>query len=181
MRSIIKYPGSKFRIAKQIISYFPEHRTYLEPFFGSGAVLFNKDRSAIETVNDLDQDVVCFFEWVKNDPEKLAHEIAFTPYARKIYENACTEIPADSLQQAVFFCIRLNMGFGFRTGGPASGWKSDISGREKAYAAQDWKTLPERLLEAAERLRGVQIECFPAISLIQKYRSDHVLIYCDPT
>lgn len=32
MRSIIKYPGSKFRIAKQIISYFPEHRTYLEPF-----------------------------------------------------------------------------------------------------------------------------------------------------
>ena len=69
MRSIIKYPGSKFRIAKQIISYFPEHRTYLEPFFGSGAVLFNKDRSAIETVNDLDQDVVCFFEWVKNDPE----------------------------------------------------------------------------------------------------------------
>lgn len=86
MRSIIKYPGSKFRIAKQIISYFPEHRTYLEPFFGSGAVLFNKDRPAIETVNDLDQDVVCFFEWVKNDPEKLAHEIAFTPYARKIYE-----------------------------------------------------------------------------------------------
>lgn len=121
MRSIIKYPGSKFRIAKQIISYFPEHRTYLEPFFGSGAVLFNKDRSAIETVNDLDQDVVCFFEWVKNDPEKLAHEIAFTPYARKIYENACTEIPADSLQQAISFCIRLNMGFGFRTGGSASG------------------------------------------------------------
>ncbi|MFR3809061.1 MAG: DNA adenine methylase [Lachnospiraceae bacterium] len=103
MRSIIKYPGSKFRIAKQIISYFPEHRTYLEPFFGSGAILFNKDRSPIETINDLDQDVVCFFEWVKNDPEKLAHEIAFTPYARKIYENACTEIPTDSLQQAVSF------------------------------------------------------------------------------
>lgn len=180
MRSIIKYPGSKFRIAKQIISYFPEHRTYLEPFFGSGAVLFNKDRSPIETINDLDLDVVCFFEWVKNDPEKLAHEIAFAPYARMIYENACTEIPADSLQQAVFFCIRLNMGFGFRTGGPASGWKSDISGREKAYAAQDWKALPERLLEAAERLRGVQIECIPAVPLIQKYHSDNVLIYCDP-
>lgn len=36
MRSIIKYPGSKFRIAKQIISYFPEHRTYLEPFSAAG-------------------------------------------------------------------------------------------------------------------------------------------------
>lgn len=48
MRSIIKYPGSKFRIAKQIISYFPEHRTYLEPFFGSGAILFNKDRSPLK-------------------------------------------------------------------------------------------------------------------------------------
>ena len=60
MRSIIKYPGSKFRIAKQIISYFPEHRTYLEPFFGSGAVLFNKERSPIETVKPHTTKVACF-------------------------------------------------------------------------------------------------------------------------
>lgn len=38
MKSVIKYPGSKWAIADWIIQYFPEHHTYLEPFFGSGAV-----------------------------------------------------------------------------------------------------------------------------------------------
>mgnify|MGYP002606369201 CR=1 FL=1 len=44
MKAIIKYPGSKWSIADWIINFFPEHHTYLEPFFGSGAVLFNKTR-----------------------------------------------------------------------------------------------------------------------------------------
>ena len=51
MKSILQYPGSKWRIAKQIVSLLPPHHTYLEPYFGSGAVLFNKSRSDIETIN----------------------------------------------------------------------------------------------------------------------------------
>ena len=54
MKAITKYPGSKWSIADWIINFFPEHHSYLEPFFGSGAVLFNKPRSHIETINDLD-------------------------------------------------------------------------------------------------------------------------------
>lgn len=65
MKSILQYPGSKWRIAKQIVSLFPPHHTYLEPYFGSGAVLFNKSRSDIETINDLDENVVNFFQWLK--------------------------------------------------------------------------------------------------------------------
>lgn len=56
MKSILQYPGSKWRIAKQIVSLLPPHHTYLEPYFGSGAVLFNKSRSDIETINDLGYD-----------------------------------------------------------------------------------------------------------------------------
>ena len=37
MKAILKYPGSKWRIADWVISFFPEHHSYLEPFFGSGA------------------------------------------------------------------------------------------------------------------------------------------------
>lgn len=59
MKAIMKYPGSKW-----IIDFFPEHHSYLEPFFGNGAVLFNKARSNIETVNDLDGNVVNLFEWI---------------------------------------------------------------------------------------------------------------------
>ena len=85
MKSILQYPGSKWRIAKQIVSLLPPHHTYLEPYFGSGAVLFNKSRSDIETINDLDANVVNFFQWLKNDPEKLAHELWYIPYSHSVY------------------------------------------------------------------------------------------------
>lgn len=180
MKAVVKYPGSKWRIADWIISYFPPHHSYLEPFFGSGAVLFNKPRSDIETVNDLDGNVVNLFRWIKNDPARLAYEIYWTPYARKAYENSYTEVPDDSLGQAVNFYIKLNMGHGFRTTGEKVGWKNDIQGREKAYAYNDWVNLPAKIIQAAERLRGVQIENRPAAELIKKFNFQNVLIYCDP-
>lgn len=179
MNAVMKYPGSKWSLAKWVISFFPEHHSYLEPFFGSGAVLFSKPRSHIETVNDLDGDVANLFEWVRKDPERLAHEIYWTPYARQAYEDAFAAVPEDSLGRAVNFYIRLNMGQGFRTSGE-TGWKNDIQGRERAYAARDWVTLPERIMEAAERLRGVQIECKPAIEVIRRFNFGNVLIYADP-
>lgn len=180
MKAIMKYPGSKWTLAEWIISFFPEHHSYLEPFFGSGAVLFNKPRSNIETVNDLDGNVVNLFEWIKKDPEKLAHEIYYTPYSRQVYENAYASVPEESLEQAVCFFIQLNMGYGFRTNGRKVGWKIDIQGRERSYASQDWCNLPEKIMLAAERLRGVQIENKPAVELIQQFNYPNVLIYADP-
>lgn len=180
MKAIMKYPGSKWRIAKWIISFFPEHHSYLEPFLGSGAVLFNKPRSHIETVNDLDGNVVNLFEWIKKDPERLAHEIYFTPYARQVYEDAFASVPEDSFGKAVNFYIRLNMGYGFRITGEKVGWKNDVQGRERAYASQDWCNLPQKIMQAAERLRGVQIENRPAVELIQRFNYQNVLIYADP-
>lgn len=180
MRAVIKYPGSKWRIADWIISHFPPHHSYLEAYFGSGAVLFNKPRSDIETVNDLDGNVINLFEWIKKDPERLAHEIYWTPYARQIYENAYTEIPKNSLEKAVIFFIKLNIGHGFRTTGEKVGWKNDIQGREKAYAAKEWVSSTEKIIQAAERLRGVQIENRPAAELISRFNYKNVLIYADP-
>ena len=180
MKAIFKYPGSKWGIARWIIGFFPEHHSYLEPFAGSLAVLMNKPRSNIETVNDLDGNVVNLFEWIRRDPERLAHEIYWTPYSRKVYEDAFAWTPEDSLGKAVNFYIRLNMGHGFRTNGEKVGWKNDVQGRERAYAAQDWGSLPERIMQAAERLRGVQIENRPAVDVIERFNYPNVLTYIDP-
>ena len=180
MKAVMKYPGSKWSIARWIISFFPPHHSYLEPFFGSGAVLFNKPRSHIETVNDLDNNVVNLFEWIRKDPERLTREIYLTPYARRVYDAAFEAVPEDSFERAVNFYIRLNMGHGFRTSGGRVGWKNDVQGRERAYAAQDWCNLPSKIIQAAERLRGVQIECMPAVELIQRFNYPNVLVCLDP-
>ncbi len=181
MKAILKYPGSKWGLAKWIISFFPEHHSYLEPFFGSGAVLFHKSRSHIETVNDLDGAVVNLFACIRTDPERLARNIYYTPYSRQVYNSAFdAEIPADPFQWAAQFYIKLNQGHGFRTSGEKVGWKNDVQGRERAYAAMEWSVLPERIMQAAERLRGVQIENMDAVELIGRFNYKNVLIYCDP-
>ncbi len=180
MKAIAKYPGSKWSIADWIINFFPEHHSYLEPFFGSGAVLFNKPRSHIETINDLDGNVVNLFECIKKDPERLARDIYFTPYSREVYEKVFSQVPEDKYEAALNFYICLNMGRGFRTNGEKVGWKNDVQGRERAYAAKDGSGLPEQIIKAAERLRGVQIENRPALELIKRFNYKNVLIYCDP-
>lgn len=176
----LEYPGSKWSLAEWILSFFPEHHSYLEPFFGSGAILFTKERSNIETVNDLDYQIYNFFDWIRKDPERLAKYIYMTPYSRKEYEDSCKRKEEEDFEKAVTFCIRTNMGYGFRTNGQKVGWRNDVQGRERAYAAEYWKVLPERIMEAAERLRGVQIENRPAVDVIERFNHKNVLIYADP-
>lgn len=182
MRAVIKYPGAKWSLADWIISKFPKHHSYLEPFFGSGAVVFRKERSNIETVNDLDGDVVNLFHWIRDDPEKLADCIYMTPYSRDVYNQAweAQYTEEDPFMRAVYFYIRMMMGHGFRTTGEKVGWKNDVQGRESAYAARHWCQVPDIIMEAAERLRGVQIESQPAIKLIERFNFPNVLIYADP-
>lgn len=179
MRQLIKYPGSKWSLANWITGFFPEHHSYLEPFFGSGAVLFNKEPSNIETVNDLDDEVVNLFLCIKEDPEKLGRLVYFTPYSRVEFEQAY--IPAKSrFEKAAKFITRCDMGQGFRTNGEKVGFKMDIQGREAAYAVNHWNQIPELLMQCAERLKMVQIENRPAVDVIKRFNFPNVLIYCDP-
>lgn len=181
MKAVLKYPGAKWGLSDWIIDFFPNHHSYLEPFFGSGAILFKKDRSNIETVNDLDGEVVNLFECIRDDPEKLATEIYLTPYARQIYEESYLAVPdSNKFQRARNFYIRCNMGHGFRTTGEKVGWKIDVQGRERAYALKQWNDLPEQIMLAAERLKGVQIDNRPAEELIPRFNFESVLIYADP-
>ena len=87
MNAILKYPGAKWRIADWIISQFPKHKVYCEPFFGSGGVFFNKTPSAIETINDIDGNVVNLFKVCRERPAELAFVLSLTPWARDEFKN----------------------------------------------------------------------------------------------
>lgn len=165
MKAVLKYPGSKWNIASQIVKLIPEHHSYVEPFFGSGAVLFNKSPSDIETINDLDSDVTNLFRCIQKDSERLAKLVMTTPFSREEYDRQF-EVPneaicIDSFERAVNFLIRCWQGHGFRTNGYKVGWKNDVQGRERMYALWNWYRLPEWIIAIAERLRKVQIECRP--------------------
>lgn len=179
MNALLNYPGAKWGMAKEIVDLMPPHRSYIEPFFGSGAVLFSKPKSAIETVNDIDNDIFNFFTVLREQPEELARMIALTPYARAAFDDAHNNRGTDPLDRAYRFAIRSKMGRGFKTY-QKTGFKIDVAGRQGAYATRYWAEMPDNVRSLAARLKEVQIENRPALELIRRFNYDNVLIYADP-
>ena len=65
--------GGKSRVADIVWDRFGDVANYVEPFFGSGAVLLARPHPPrIETVNDLDCMVANFWRAVQSDPEAVA-------------------------------------------------------------------------------------------------------------
>ena len=179
MGQILKYPGSKTRIADWICSRMPRHTVYLEPYFGSGSVFFHKAPVRIETINDLDLHVVNFFECCRNYPEELQHALELTPYARQEYNNAYLIDEKDSkVERARKFAVRCWFGFGcgnrykngFRTSQQSS----------SPCTTRNWNTFIHSIPDITKRLMNVQIECKPALELLDMYDTRDVFIYLDP-
>lgn len=183
LHPIIKYPGSKWRMADWIVSLMPPHKSYMEAFFGSGAVFFTKPRSRIETINDLDGEIVNLFRVVRDMPEALERAVALTPYSREEYERAWERHKAgdvtDPVELARITLVRYSQTHG-SCSYYKSGWKNDRAGREYAYAVRYWNQLPEWIAATVERLKEAQIEQADGVELIRRFASPEVLIYADP-
>lgn len=177
LKSILKYPGAKNRLAPWICEYIPKHEVYLEPFAGSLAILFNKQRSHIETVNDLDGEIVNFFRILRDRGEELEHIIELTPFSRQEYK-AAYEVSEDELERARRFAVRCWMGFGCGNL-YQNGFKSGKQAKSP-NPARAWGELFETMRLATKRLQGVQIENLPAVELIERYNTEDVFIYADP-
>src|SRR3990172_7088785 len=83
-RPALRYFGGKWRLAPWIVSHFPAHRIYVEPFGGGASVLIRKPRSYGEIYNDIDSHVVNVFR-VLRDPQtadELEQLLRLTPFAR---------------------------------------------------------------------------------------------------
>ena len=169
MEAVLKYPGAKNRLAEWIISFIPEHRVYLELFFGSGAVFFNKDPAKIETLNDLDGEVYNLFKVIRDWPEEFAKSLEMTPYSREEYENAYKKVSAETeLERARKFMVRCWLGMG-SSNVYKNGFRSSQQGNSPK-TTKHWGELPDRVLLAAERLKHAQIEKTSGIGIIKTVR-----------
>lgn len=179
MKCVLKYPGAKNRLAPWICEYIPDHKVYLEPYFGSGAIFFNKVPARIETLNDLDGNVVNYFKVIRENQRELAYQLECTPYSRDEYYRACESDPEDTdIEKARKFAVRCWQGFGcsnlYR-----NGFRSSQQSRSP-HTTKEWRGLPERLAAAHERILNAQIENLPAAELIRRYDTEDVFMYVDP-
>ncbi len=73
MKSPFPWFGGKSRVADLVWDRFGPLPNYVEPFFGSGAVLLSRESTpGIETINDRDCFVANFWRALQNDPNAVA-------------------------------------------------------------------------------------------------------------
>lgn len=178
-RPILRYHGGKFLLADWIISYFPFHRIYVEPYGGAASVLLKKRRSHAEVYNDLDDEIVNLFKVCRETPDQLISAITLTPYSRDEFELSYLDT-RDPIEKARRTIIRSFMGFGSGIQShQRTGFRSN-SNRSGTTPARDWLNYPESLRMVIERLRGVVIENRNGIEVMQQHDTVDTLHYLDP-
>jgi DNA adenine methylase len=178
LSTLIQYFGGKQKLARKIISIMPKHKHYVEVFFGSGAIFFNKPKARLNTINDIDGNLVNLFVQVRDNFDALAQKVYWTLNSRdefnkfrKHSNNKFKDI--NDVDRALMYLFLNKTMF---CGRPNSPFSAKIEGGAGFNLA-----LIKRMKSVREKLDGVIIENRSYKEIIPKYsRSEDVLMYLDP-
>ena len=183
IKPLMRYHGAKWRLAPWIISHFPQHHCYVEPFGGSAAVLISKEPSSREVYNDKNFEIVNLFNVIRDDQMRteLLRLLVMTPYSRTEFEFAKEVGQNDTpVMTALKLLVRAQMGFGSAGATRGNtGFRLDTA-RGGTSLQSLWSELPTNVLEVTERLRNVIIENTDAYNVIKQHDRSNTLFYLDP-
>lgn len=120
---ILRRLGNKQAIANEIQKYFPEHKFYIEPFFGAGGMFFNKKKAKYNIINDLDSDVYNLFQVILNDKENLKQLFYKMPIHSDLLEYWKKNKENDPIKKALRFLFISN----FTLNGTGSAIRHQVS------------------------------------------------------
>ncbi|MDG6025986.1 MAG: DNA adenine methylase [Candidatus Brocadia sp.] len=182
LRSPVNRIGGKYFLRNWIASTIPEHILYCEPFCGVAHLLFSKEPSKVEIINDIDSHLINFFRVIKDheNRQRLVEMIEYLPYSRKLWQEIRENwkrgnIPQDEIERVAqwFYLNRSTYGADMRRGGFAV---PSTTGRNPA---QSFRTATDTFEVVSERLRNVCIENLDYAECIRRYDSESTLFFID--
>lgn len=177
MKSPLNYFGGKSKLAKRIVPMIPaDHECYCEPFSGAAWVLFAKEPSRVEVINDLDGELVNFWRIVQNHLQPFLEYFKHAVISRKLFEieNAKRPELLTDLQRAVRYYYIQRQSYAGKTKG-----RTFNTGPSQP-SSLNLSTIEESLLETHWRLQRVTIEHLHAVDCIERYDRPATFFYLDP-
>jgi DNA adenine methylase len=110
LKTPISYYGGKQNMLKHS-SISSEHKIYIEPFFGGGSLFWAKEPAKCEVINDVNMNLVNFYQVLKNKGKQLETKIKDTLHSRETYKKAmliydCPRLFADDpVNQSIGQCM----------------------------------------------------------------------------
>lgn len=168
--------GGKSRLAGRIVSKFPAHTCYCEVFAGAAWLLFKKEESKVEIINDINTDLVTLYRVVKNHLEEFIRYLKWILVARDEFARfkAENQETLTDIQRAVRFYYLLKTGYASRIKNPS------ISVSPTRRSNFNLLRIEEELSAVHLRLARVYIENMGYGDLIRRYDKPETLFYVDP-
>lgn len=184
-RPALRYFGGKWKLAPWIISHFPKHFKYVEPFGGAASVLLRKKPCKHEVYNDLDKHIVDLFK-VLRDPDQakvLIRKLELTPYSRTefdgFYDLDEEQDPIEKARKIIALSFMSYSTDGFSKLN-RTGFRAGANQKRYQSAAWDWYNFPKSLDAVIDRLKHVIIENRDAFEIIDIHDHENTLFYVDP-
>lgn len=181
INSPIRWIGGKSRLRKQIVALLPPHTCYVEPFAGAAWVLFAKPASNVEVLNDIDQELVNFFQVLKHKPAELINSFEWELVARAEFKRLANLNPTElnDIQRAHRFYYIIMAGWGGELNYPRFQTSITDGGHGNRLIGAI-KHLRQRLEPVHKRLSTVIIENLDWKSCIDRYDRTTTVMYIDP-
>lgn len=173
---IIPWVGGKRRLADRLLSLFPQHSCYVEPFAGAAAVFFAKAPSEVEVLNDVNGELVNLYRVVQHHLEEFVRQFKWALSSRTVFrwlQMQPTEPLTDIQRAARFYYLQVNA-FGGKVEGQTFGTAAT------APPGLNLLRLEEQLSAAHLRLAQVYVENLHWKACVEKYDRAHTLFYMDP-
>lgn len=182
--SAFGYFGSKLRIAAKLHKKLPPHNAWAEPFCGSAAMTLAKKPAPIEVINDINGDIVNFYEQLRDHGDELRRRIRLTPYARgELDLSRSTGRRISKIERARRFFVAAMMAVNGSFGKAKGGFSVSNSYSRNGLEARvnRWNRMPDYLDKVVKRLRHVRIEHKDALTLFRAFsKRPASLVYLDP-
>jgi len=164
--------AGKSAIADKLAAMLPSHRVYVEPFVGSGAVLFAKEPAEVEVVNDYDEEIAEAFQAIKNmTPEKLkALERKNWKNSREHWTRLKENKPSDELGRLHRFMFLARFSYGNMRG---KSWDPGSNGQVYSGAVK-------RIERHMARCKKLHIYSGDYEKVVRKYDSPDTVFFFDP-
>ncbi|MGL4569651.1 MAG: DNA adenine methylase [Clostridium sp.] len=173
MKPPISRMGGKSKLKNKIIEKMPEHKCYIELFFGAGWVYFGKEESKVEVINDIDRELINLFKMIKYHAPEIERQLEYEFSGRDIFEeykNYSIEYLTE-IHRAVRFLYLLSQSFASKGDNYGYGTTSK-PGQHIFYKGV--------LVELKERLRNTFVENLSFEKVIDKYDREYSFFFCDP-
>jgi DNA adenine methylase len=176
MNSFLAYMGGKSLLTKKIITKIPEHNCYCEVFAGAAWMLFRKEESEVEIINDINTDLVTLYRVIKHHLEEFIRYLKWILVARDEFDRFKLENPETltDIQKAVRFYFLLKTGYAARIEKPSFSIATSSKPRFNLLRIE------EELSAVHLRLSRVYVENRPFDVIIERFDKPDTFFYCDP-